>query len=292
MHRLARLLRPVVAAARTQEVVVEVPDHRRPGVVEHPLDHAGGGVLVASVPLEHRALAFVGEGLGLARVVLGAGGLPVAPLERVGEQPQVLELVAAGVVAPEVVDRPEVVGGKHALQALDGRHRCPRADLGGEAEGAAVLGVGEPVRRRHVVVGATHLDAARPADGPGRLGAARHHGPVPLRLLQHVEVFPLHGRRGGRVASVEPGEDARVVAHAEDLVAERQRRDPVVLGVPLVPFLPLVAAAPAGHQQDSVTVGRLVERLALQLAFQADRVEPHLLDVAHLRFESLGRDGA
>ena len=54
-------------ASRIEVVVVEVPDHRGPGVVEHPLNHAGRGVFVLAVGLEHGALGVVLHGLRHAR---------------------------------------------------------------------------------------------------------------------------------------------------------------------------------------------------------------------------------
>ena len=48
-----------IAARGTQVIVVQVPDHGGPGVVQHPLDYAGGLIFVAAVSLVHRAYAFV-----------------------------------------------------------------------------------------------------------------------------------------------------------------------------------------------------------------------------------------
>ena len=106
VHRLACFLGSKVAAARTEIIVVQVPDHRRPRVVEHPLNDAGRCVLVAPVTLEHRALALIGQRLRLARVVGDVGGLAVAALERAGEHLEIFELSTAGVKVPHLVDRP------------------------------------------------------------------------------------------------------------------------------------------------------------------------------------------
>ena len=85
VQRLAGLLGAEVGAARAQVPVVEVPDHAGPGVVQHPLDDAGGGVLVAAEGLDHGAVGLVGLDLGLAGVLLDGGRRAVARVERLGE---------------------------------------------------------------------------------------------------------------------------------------------------------------------------------------------------------------
>ena len=287
MQGLAGLLRAVVGAARPQVVVVEVPDHRGPRVVEHPLDDARGRVLVAAEGLEHRALALVGQGLRLAGVVLGAGRLPVTALERAREELEVRELLASGVEGPGLVDGPEVLGAQHLLQALDGRDGRARAHLGVEAERASVPGVEEPVGGRHVVVRAPHLHARGPA-GRRLLRGRRDHGRAPVGTLQLVQVGLLHRGRGRVVAAVEPHEDARVGAQAAGLVRERGHGHVAVLVVPLVPLLPLVAAAPADHDQDALLVGQVEQLVRLELSLRADGVEAHLPHVAQLGAQARG----
>ena len=82
-----------------------------------------------------------------------------------------------------------------------------------------------------------------------------------------------------------------MIAEPQDLVVEGSGGHLVVLRVPLVPELPLVAAAPPGHDQEPVLVGEVVEELALQLPLEADGVEAHLARVAQLGLEPLAGRG-
>ncbi len=67
MDELEGFLGAKISAGGTQIVIIEMPDQSGPSVVQHPLNDAGGFVLVAAVGLEHRTLAFVGHGLRLPR---------------------------------------------------------------------------------------------------------------------------------------------------------------------------------------------------------------------------------
>src|SRR6185295_3320192 len=140
IHRMQRLHGPLgaeIAAARAHVEGVEVPDHRGPGVVQHPLDHAGRGVLVAAVSLIHGADAFVSLHLRFKGIVLGAGGWAEASIQRVGEYVEIFEYSAAGVVVPDIVDRPEMVFPDHGANAFNRRYGRAHAGFGVEAIPAA-----------------------------------------------------------------------------------------------------------------------------------------------------------
>ena len=107
-----------VAAGGNHVVVVEMPDERGPGIIEHPLDDAGGGVFISGVGLEHGALAVVGDGLGFALEVVERSGGAVAAIEAVGENVDGGEAFLAGVVIPDVVDGPEMIFGNEALEGF------------------------------------------------------------------------------------------------------------------------------------------------------------------------------
>src|SRR5215468_6269162 len=70
----------------------------------------------------------------------------------------------------------------------------------------------------------------------------------------------------------------------EHLIAER--RDRYLLGflIPLAPFFPRIAAAPTSHDENTVAIGALHEGFVFQFSFEANRVKPHLPDVAELGF--------
>src|SRR5215468_5754202 len=95
-----------------------MPDKRRPAVVEHPLDDTRRAVLVAGISLEHGAFAVVGHGLRFAKVVVERSGSAIAAGHSVGEDIDVGEALAAGVVVPHLVDRPEMILGNELLEAF------------------------------------------------------------------------------------------------------------------------------------------------------------------------------
>ena len=81
MHRLVGDLGAEVGAGRIQEIVVQMPVQRGPGVVEHPVDDAGRGlgrIHVRIERLELRSDVVVVFELGLGDVVLEALGWAVA----------------------------------------------------------------------------------------------------------------------------------------------------------------------------------------------------------------------
>src|SRR3974390_2719755 len=90
------------------------------------------------------------------------------------------------------------------------------------------------------------------------------------------------------VAAVEPDQHAWMIAQQAHLVARGVLCDLVLLVAPFVPALPHVAAAPAGHNEDAVFIGHVVERLRLKLALEANGVETKIAHVAELGFHALG----
>src|SRR5258707_295795 len=52
--------------------------------------------------------------------------------------------------------------------------------------------------------------------------------------------------------------------------------------VPMLPVLPVRAAAPTGHDQNSVLVGEIEKVIWLKLSFQTNRIEVHVLDILKL----------
>ena len=137
MQRLHRDLRAKVAAAWTQIKVIQMPDHRGPGVVQHPLNHARGTVLIPTVSLVHRAHTLIGLKLRFERIILDAARLPEARVQRISKNVNVLECATAGMVVPPVVDRPQVLLRQHLPDALNWRHRRAHAGFGIKAKRAA-----------------------------------------------------------------------------------------------------------------------------------------------------------
>ena len=173
MQRFHGALGAEVAAAGAQVVVVEVPDHGRPRVVEHPLNNAGGLVFVAAVSLVHGAHALVGLHLRLRGEVFHVVRLAIAIGERRGEHADGFEFATAVVIVPGVVDGPHMIFAHHGADTLDRRNGRSHAGFGVKAVSAAAASriallafglslrsVHFPVARRHVFIGARHLDSA------------------------------------------------------------------------------------------------------------------------------------
>src|SRR3984893_1221102 len=247
MDELKGFLGAEVAARGTQVVIVEMPNQTGPGVVEHPLDDARGSVLVAAVRLEHGTLTFVGHLLRLPNKVGYVPGFAVALLDRASEDPDVFELPATGMEIPVVIDGPQLVRRKHGLQFFKRRDSGSGTGLRVEAEGAAGSCAEQPVVRGDIVVGSSHFHAGRTGQFGFFSRGRGNDGLWPVDFLFDVEIGAL--AVGGRrvVAALEPDEDARMFAEAQELIAERFDRNAAVLVVPLAPFLPSVAAAPARH---------------------------------------------
>src|SRR5246127_1819391 len=192
-----------------------MPNKAGPRIVQHPLNDASGFVLVAAVIREHGALPFVGHGLRFPREVGGVFGFSVASLKRGSVELNVFELAATRMEIPSFVDGPELVWRKHGLKFLERRNRGPGAVFGVEAVSAAVLGIEQPVIGRDVVVGPSHLHAARAAGFSLFCGGGRNDRPWPGGGFFDVKVSLLAFAGGRIVAAVEPNEHARVAAKAK-----------------------------------------------------------------------------
>src|SRR5580704_12963856 len=79
-----------------------------------------------------------------------------------------------------------------------------------------------------------------------------------------------------------------MAAQAVDLIAKGLLGDFKILRLPAGPALPEIAAAPAGHDQDSIVIGDVEEFLSFELAFEADGVQSHVADVAEFVVQALG----
>ena len=71
-------------------------------------------------------------------------------------------------------------------------------------------------------------------------------------------------------------------AQAQHLRTERGGGNGEILRGPVLPLLPVVTAAPAEHDQDSLLVGEMEEGVGFELALEADGVEVHIADQAEL----------
>ena len=111
VHRFEGFLRTKISAGGTQIVTVKMPDQAGPSVVEHPLNDAGGFIFVAAIGLEHCALAFVAHSLRFPSEVGGAFRFAVALFESRRIDAEGLELAAACMKTPVIVNGPKLVLG-------------------------------------------------------------------------------------------------------------------------------------------------------------------------------------
>ena len=280
MQRLAGFLGREVARSGVEVVVVEVPDHRRPCVVEHPLDDAGGDVLVLAVGLEHGALGVVLHGLRDALVVGGgiaAARRPPPWLRRRPSDSRTRRRHCAGSSRPWAAtpaDRAETSRGWRA-EGIAG----PGTGLGVEAEGAAVVLVDIPIARRDIIVRA-RSSSRRSRRSPW--SALR----MPKRGSDWASAFPTSTLRyalstsAGGGLSLPLSQTSRLAWWRRRSICERKRGrgDGQIVGLSSLPVLPVVAAAPAKHDQDALLIGEMEELIGFELAFEANGVEVH---VAH-----------
>src|SRR3954468_9514055 len=153
-------LRAVVRATWPKVVVEDVPEERRPVVVEHPVDRH----LVVVPPaggerFELSARRLVMRQLRLAREFLRVLGRPVPAVDGAPNtgQGRVFR-VRTGMEVPGVVDRPELVRWNELLEARERRDLFVVTLFGGRPTGGGVT-AGEPVARWSPAVRPRHLDA-------------------------------------------------------------------------------------------------------------------------------------
>ena len=79
-----------------------------------------------------------------------------------------------------------------------------------------------------------------------------------------------------------------MLAQNVDLTFEGCGGDVLLIGVPIFPTLPGVAAGPSGHNEDAQAIGFFVELFAVEAAFEADGVHAHVVDVGEVGVESAG----
>ncbi len=129
MNRLHGFLGAEVPSRRHKIVVIQMPDQRRPRIVQHPLNHARRRVLVSSIRFEHRALAVIGHGLRFALIVLQRGRHAIPSIQPIGKHIDCREPFAARVEIPHIVDWPQMILGDKALKRFARRNRRSRAGL-------------------------------------------------------------------------------------------------------------------------------------------------------------------
>ena len=78
-----------------------------------------------------------------------------------------------------------------------------------------------------------------------------------------------------------------MTAQAIYLVPQRLFRNLVICRFPVLPMLPEITAAPSREHENSAFVGQIEKFLVLELSFQTDRVQPHVLHVSEFFVKAL-----
>src|ERR1700722_1921101 len=300
VQSLHRPLGTKISAAGAQVVVVQMPNHRWPRVVEHPLNDASRLIFVAAVSFIHRAYAFIRLHLRLGREIFYALRFSVPVRQRLAEYSDGFELSASGVKVPNVVDRPQMIFANHGADTLDRRNGRSHARLHIEAiRAAAPSGIAQlaprlalgrvyfPITRRNVFVRAAHFDAAVAGDAGLFSRSRRKYRIRPQQFFFDVEIHSFDIRRRRVVAAIQPHHQAGMAAQSVNLIAQRLFRDFEILRLPARPALPEVAAAPARQYQNSLMVGEVEEFLCFELAFESYGVQAHIAHVAEFVVQSL-----
>ena len=63
-------------------------------------------------------------------------------------------------------------------------------------------------------------------------------------------------------------------SQAQQLIAQRMDGNLLILFVPLAPFFPGIATAPAGHNENSVAIGAFDERFVFEFPLQTNGIQP------------------
>src|SRR5262249_54385724 len=136
-----------------------------------------------------------------------------------------------------------------------------------------------PVSGGDVLVRAAHLHAACSANGGGFSRGRRNHGIRPKQLFLDFQIRLLVFCWGGVVPAVDQDEHAGMASQPINLITERLLCNLVIFGGPFCPMLPMITTTPARHDENTALIGEVEEFLGLELAFQADGIQPHVLDV-------------
>src|SRR5208282_3317263 len=180
MQRLHGGLRSKVSASGTQVVIVQMPDHGRPGIIQHPLNDTGRLIFIAAIRFVHRPHALVGLELRLQSEVLHLVRFSVTAGQRIAEDMDVLEIFAAGVEVPDLVHRPKMILADHSANTFDGRDSWSHAGFGVKAVSSAAApwialfavrlalrSIFFPIAGSYILIRAGHLNSTVSSDARG-----------------------------------------------------------------------------------------------------------------------------
>ena len=236
----------------------------------------------------------VGE-LCLANKILYASGGAVALLHRQ------LNIAQAAIVGPSprvhvpcFVDRPELFFRNEFPETFHGRNLFVVTLFSNRADGGGVFSA-EPVTGRTPAIRAFHSNAVPKTIAARVFSECRHrvhHGVLPVQRGEQLIVFRTNGFRRQTIACIRPHECRCVRAEHQNLRTKAFRGDTMVLVIPLVPFLPLIAAHPPAHDRDTLLVGEFNDMFAGDLRLPAEEVDSEILDIAQdvgfpLRIEAI-----
>src|SRR5205823_8566486 len=104
MQRFHGALGAEVAASGAKIKIVQMPDDRWPRIVQYPLNHACGLILVAAVDRIHHPHTFICLKLRLEGEIFGIVCFAVARTQSIGKYMNNFERATSRVVIPEVIN--------------------------------------------------------------------------------------------------------------------------------------------------------------------------------------------
>ena len=217
MQGFAGFLCAVIAAAGVQIIVIQVPDHRRPCVIQHPLDHACRCVLIScSMPRTSRARRYKSSPAQCEHSRSRSAGVPYVAFIASLNTFSVLNPPPPLCSAHDCTGcRPQLIFRNKFTQTANIGNCRARTCLRIEAISATMLIlVHIPVRRSHIIIWPAHLDAALSAHCGRRCRGGRQRRIWPVRLRLHVQIHLLHIGRRWIIAAIQPHEQAGMMANA------------------------------------------------------------------------------
>ena len=236
VDRLIALPGAVGCPIGIQVIVKLVPEHDRPGVVQHPIDKTAGVFIAAQIQgLKLCPLKLVLEHLCPGDKLIQRGRRPVRTVDKQGVLAQIVEATPAGVVIPHVIIfrriiRPQVRFRQHPPHGfLHGNASATPAfrDEPVHAPGFSVVPSG-----RLAVVGGIHVHSSRDPGQGGHLGrsvVAIHAYVKPPQVGLNLEILLFHilavkslsGNTWRLVAAIEPQEHGGILPHISQLRIQR-----------------------------------------------------------------------
>jgi len=97
-----------------------------------------------------------------------------------------------------------------------------------------------------------------------------------MRVVLNLQISLLDAWDRGIITAVQPHQQAGVLAQAQHLRSQRSLCNLKIVGRPVAPMFPVVAAAPAKQYKYALLVGLVKEFLGVELALKPDGVQSQI----------------